>query len=94
MLYIKSLKSKFNTPRWLLLGKVALQLERRNNRASLRARDGAVKVDGDVEEEVLLDQKTNLSMLVAEAEAGATLTMGVGADEVTEMVQTTGEDML
>ncbi|EAT88887.2 hypothetical protein SNOG_03682 [Parastagonospora nodorum SN15] len=81
LLYKNRLKSKFNTPRWLLLEKLALQLERRNNRVSLRVHNGAVEVAEDVEEEVLLDQKTDLSMLVAEAEAGATLTMGVGADE-------------
>jgi hypothetical protein len=47
-----------------------------------------------VEEEVLLGQTTDTSILAAEDEAGATLSMDEGAVGVTEKARAIEEDML
>jgi hypothetical protein len=73
---------------------MAVSLELRSNRASRRALNDGAEEAGGVEEEVLLDQKTDTSILAAEDEAGATLSMGVGAVEVIEKARAIEEDML
>jgi hypothetical protein len=72
---------------------LALRLELRNNRASLRVRRGEAEEGGAAEEAHLEAQRIDTSTTGSEVEAEAMRSRGVGADGVRETAQATVEDM-
>jgi hypothetical protein len=92
-LYTRPTNTKFDTPRWLLLGILALLLGLRNSRAFLQVRSDEGEEAEDVAGERILDPR--IDKTTADIEDGAeAIRKAGGVDVVKEKVEEAVEDIL